>query len=173
MGDPPPGGVLPHDAAAALHCGVNTVLDTLAAGVPLVAMPIAFEPPATVAGLAHAGAAQVAPAARALEEVPSSPGRRAAARQRPWRGIATFRATPAALFARTLSSCPRHDAGPGKALPHGATWIGEGTPNPSLARGLPYRAAAPVRSGLPPPGSVRGAALRPSAPHLPRFLREH
>ncbi len=81
--------VLQHCAAAVLHCGMNTVLDALAAGVPLVAMPIAFEQPATAARLAHAGAAQVVPAARArtgrlaraLEEVLSTPGPRAAARR--------------------------------------------------------------------------------------------
>jgi len=76
-------------AAAVLHCGMNTVLDALAEGVPLVAMPIAFEQPATAARLAHAGVAAVVPAGRAsagrltraLEQVLSTPGPRAAARR--------------------------------------------------------------------------------------------
>lgn len=61
----PQRAVLRHCAAAVLHCGMNTVLDALAAGVPMVALPIAFEQPATAARLAHAGAAEVVPAARA------------------------------------------------------------------------------------------------------------
>lgn len=52
-------------AAAVLHCGMNTVLDAMAEGVPLVAMPIAFEQPATAARLAFAGVAEVVPAGRA------------------------------------------------------------------------------------------------------------
>lgn len=57
--------VLAQCAAAVLHCGMNTVLDALAAGVPLVACPIAFEQPATAARLAYAGAARVVPLAYA------------------------------------------------------------------------------------------------------------
>ncbi|MCP6059663.1 glycosyltransferase, partial [Klebsiella pneumoniae] len=57
--------VLKRCAAAVLHCGMNTVLDALAEGVPLVAMPIAFEQPATAARLAYAGVAEVVPAGRA------------------------------------------------------------------------------------------------------------
>lgn len=57
--------VLQHCRAAVLHCGMNTVLDALAEGVPLVAMPIAFEQPATAARLAYAGAARVVPAGKA------------------------------------------------------------------------------------------------------------
>ncbi|MEP9353652.1 glycosyltransferase [Xanthobacter sp. KR7-65] len=57
--------VLKRCAAAVLHCGMNTVLDAMAAGVPLVAMPIAFEQPATAARLAYAGVAEVVPAGRA------------------------------------------------------------------------------------------------------------
>lgn len=57
--------VLERCSAAVLHCGMNTVLDALAAGVPLVAMPIAFEQPATAARLAYAGVAQVVPAGKA------------------------------------------------------------------------------------------------------------
>ncbi|MDI4663625.1 glycosyltransferase [Xanthobacter autotrophicus] len=57
--------VLKRCAAAVLHCGMNTVLDALAEGVPLVAVPIAFEQPATAARLAYAGVAEVVPAGRA------------------------------------------------------------------------------------------------------------
>lgn len=57
--------VLRRCAAAVLHCGMNTVLDALGEGVPLVAMPIAFEQPATAARLAYAGVAEVVPAAKA------------------------------------------------------------------------------------------------------------
>ncbi len=57
--------VLRQCRAAVLHCGMNTVLDALAEGVPLVAMPIAFEQPATAARLAYAEAARVVPAAGA------------------------------------------------------------------------------------------------------------
>ncbi len=57
--------VLRRCSAAVLHCGMNTVLDALAMGVPLVAVPIAFEQPATAARLAHAGVARVVPAGKA------------------------------------------------------------------------------------------------------------
>ncbi|WP_454915749.1 glycosyltransferase [Xanthobacter sediminis] len=85
----PQRAVLRRCAAAVLHCGMNTVLDALSAGVPLVAMPIAFEQPATAARLAYAGAAEVVPAgragtgrlARALDKVLREPGYRAAARR--------------------------------------------------------------------------------------------
>ncbi|MFG1395052.1 glycosyltransferase [Xanthobacter agilis] len=85
----PQRAVLRQCAAAVLHCGMNTVLDALAAGVPLVALPIAFEQPATAARLAFAGAAEVVPAGRAgagrltraLEGVLREPRYRAAARR--------------------------------------------------------------------------------------------
>lgn len=47
---------------------MNTVLDAMAEGVPLVAMPIAFEQPATAARLAYAGVAEVVPAGRASQK---------------------------------------------------------------------------------------------------------
>lgn len=52
----PQDAILRHCAAAVLHGGFNTVLDALAAGVPIVALPIAFEQPGTAARLAWAGA---------------------------------------------------------------------------------------------------------------------
>lgn len=81
--------VLKRCAAAVLHCGMNTVLDALAEGVPLVAMPIAFEQPATAARLAFAGVAEVVPAGRAstrrlsaaLRAVLETPSYRVAARR--------------------------------------------------------------------------------------------
>lgn len=61
----PQSEVLAACRAAVLHCGMNTVLDALAAGVPMVAMPIAFEQPATAARIAYAGAGRVVAAGRA------------------------------------------------------------------------------------------------------------
>lgn len=61
----PQRAVLARSVAAVLHCGFNTVLDALAAGVPIVAMPIAFEQPATAARLLRTGAASVIPARKA------------------------------------------------------------------------------------------------------------
>lgn len=49
--------VLQNCKLAITHCGFNTVLDALGAGVPMVAMPIAFEQPATAARLERIGAA--------------------------------------------------------------------------------------------------------------------
>jgi MGT family glycosyltransferase len=57
--------ILPQCSAAILHGGFNTVLDALAAGVPIVAVPLAFEQPATAARLKRIGAARVVSAAEA------------------------------------------------------------------------------------------------------------
>lgn len=54
----PQGSVLRGCAAAILHGGFNTVLDALAANVPIVALPIAFEQPGTAARLARLGAGE-------------------------------------------------------------------------------------------------------------------
>jgi UDP:flavonoid glycosyltransferase YjiC (YdhE family) len=78
---------LRHCAAAVLHGGFNTVLDALSAGVPIVALPIAFEQPATAARLARVGAGRVVSArsltvrtlANALHEVMTRPTYRSAA----------------------------------------------------------------------------------------------
>ena len=48
-------------AVAISHCGFNTVLDALSFGVPILALPLAFEQPATAARLEHAGAGRVLP----------------------------------------------------------------------------------------------------------------
>ena len=50
--------VLARSALAITHCGFNTVLDSLAQGVPMVALPITFEQPATAARLTRVGAAK-------------------------------------------------------------------------------------------------------------------
>jgi len=42
--------------AAVSHAGLNTVLDALAAGTPVLALPIAFDQPGVAARLAHGGA---------------------------------------------------------------------------------------------------------------------
>lgn len=55
----PQPGVLRHCAAAILHGGFNTVLDALGAGVPIVALPIAFEQPGTAARVAWIGAGEM------------------------------------------------------------------------------------------------------------------
>ncbi len=68
-------------SAAVLHGGFNTVLDALAAKVPIVAVPIAFEQPGTAARLAHFRVARVispqrlsvATLVKALEEVVHDP----------------------------------------------------------------------------------------------------
>jgi UDP:flavonoid glycosyltransferase YjiC (YdhE family) len=72
-----------------LHGGFNSVLDALVAGVPIVAVPIAFEQPATAARLAWTGAGRVVPMRRArtatlaeaLRAVLEEPSYRAAARR--------------------------------------------------------------------------------------------
>jgi UDP:flavonoid glycosyltransferase YjiC (YdhE family) len=48
--------VMQQCSAAILHGGFNTVLDALTAGIPIVAVPLAFEQPATAARLARVGA---------------------------------------------------------------------------------------------------------------------
>jgi UDP:flavonoid glycosyltransferase YjiC (YdhE family) len=57
----PQRAVLRRCSAAVLHGGFNTVLDALAAGVPIVAVPIAFEQPAIAARIAWVGAGRVLP----------------------------------------------------------------------------------------------------------------
>jgi UDP:flavonoid glycosyltransferase YjiC (YdhE family) len=51
--------ILQQCSAAILHGGFNTVLDALTAGIPIVAVPLAFEQPATAARLVRIGAACV------------------------------------------------------------------------------------------------------------------
>lgn len=51
--------ILRRAAVAITHAGFNTVLDALTFGVPMVAIPLAFEQPATAARLRCAGAAEV------------------------------------------------------------------------------------------------------------------
>lgn len=55
----PQRAVLAEAVIAVTHAGFNTVLDALSSGVPLVAMPLAFEQPATAARLRHAGVAEI------------------------------------------------------------------------------------------------------------------
>jgi len=61
----PQRAVLRHAALAVTHAGFNTVLDALSVGVPMVAIPLAFEQPATAARLQRAGVARVVPPSRA------------------------------------------------------------------------------------------------------------
>jgi zeaxanthin glucosyltransferase len=55
----PQRAVLARAAIAVTHAGFNTVLDALSFGVPLVAIPLAFEQPATAARLRYAGVAEI------------------------------------------------------------------------------------------------------------------
>ena len=55
----PQRAVLRRASLAVTHAGFNTVLDALAAGVPIVAIPLAFEQPATGARLERAGVGRV------------------------------------------------------------------------------------------------------------------
>ncbi len=48
-------------SAVVTHGGLNTVLDALAAGVPLIVVPLAFEQGATAARVARTGAGLVIP----------------------------------------------------------------------------------------------------------------
>lgn len=57
----PQRAVLARADACVTHAGLNTVLDCAAAQVPMVAIPLAFEQPATAARLAFHGAARVVP----------------------------------------------------------------------------------------------------------------
>jgi zeaxanthin glucosyltransferase len=55
----PQEAVLPHADLVVCHGGMNTVLEPLAAGLPLVVIPLAFEQSATAARLERAGVARV------------------------------------------------------------------------------------------------------------------
>lgn len=61
----PQRAVLRRSALAITHAGFNTVLDALSYGVPMVAMPLAFEQPATAARLERAGVARIVSPRRA------------------------------------------------------------------------------------------------------------
>lgn len=129
----PQRAVLQRVNAALVHGGFNTVLDTLAAGVPMVVVPIAFEQPGTAARLRAAGAAVVVPLrsltrrrlAKALSAVLNQDsvkagGIRLAARLEPRQGanhaadrimdacLPTLRPTPAAASPSLDMSSERH-----------------------------------------------------------------
>jgi zeaxanthin glucosyltransferase len=57
----PQEAVLSHAAMTLTHAGLNTVLDSLAHGVPMVAVPITYEQPATAERLRWSGAGAVMP----------------------------------------------------------------------------------------------------------------
>ncbi len=61
----PQRAVLRRAALAVTHAGFNTVLDSLSCGVPMVAIPLAFEQPATAARLDRAGVARIVTPSRA------------------------------------------------------------------------------------------------------------
>lgn len=64
----PQAAVLARAAVCITHAGMNTALDCVAARVPMVAVPLAFEQPATAARLAHHGLAVVVPPRRATPD---------------------------------------------------------------------------------------------------------
>ena len=55
----PQRALLARASVAVTHAGFNTVLDALTCGVPMVAVPLAFEQPGTAARLRRAGVAEV------------------------------------------------------------------------------------------------------------------
>jgi zeaxanthin glucosyltransferase len=61
----PQEAVLEQALLAVTHAGFNTVLECLAAGKPMVAMPIAFDQPAVAARIAYAGVGEIVPPRRA------------------------------------------------------------------------------------------------------------
>lgn len=84
----PQEAVLKHSDLIVCHSGVNTVLEPLAEGVPMVLMPLAFEQGAIAARMEHAGVARVLSfrssakqLAKAIAEVRKDPAFRARARQ--------------------------------------------------------------------------------------------
>ncbi len=81
----PQRAVLAQSAACITHAGMNTVLDCVAARVPMVAIPLAFEQPATAARIAFHGIGERVTRRptrgrirAALDRVLSQPGYRAA-----------------------------------------------------------------------------------------------
>ncbi len=60
----PQQAVLARAAAALTHAGLNTVLDALSHGVPMVAVPLAFEQPGIAARVAWSGCGRIIPYAR-------------------------------------------------------------------------------------------------------------
>lgn len=84
----PQQAVLDHADMVVCHGGINTVLEPLSAGLPMVVMPLAFEQPAIAARLEHAGVAKVLSRktsatrlAQAIGDVRSIPSYRANARK--------------------------------------------------------------------------------------------
>lgn len=84
----PQEAVLEEASLVVTHAGFNTVLESLARGLPMVAMPIAFDQPAVAARLSRAGVGEVvkprrasaARLARCIDKVMGDPGYRARAR---------------------------------------------------------------------------------------------
>ena len=80
--------VLRHADLVVSHAGFNTVMDALGAGLPMVAVPLAFEQPAIAARLTRSGVAEVVTRRRAsrktlrtaIEKVLREPGYRTRAR---------------------------------------------------------------------------------------------
>lgn len=71
----PQEAVLEHASLTICHGGMNTVLDSLAAGIPVVVMPLAFEQSAIAARIRHAGVAEVVSARSSSEQIAKAVGR--------------------------------------------------------------------------------------------------
>lgn len=121
----PQRAVLREVQGAIVHGGFNTVLDALGAGVPMVALPIAFEQPGTSARLDAAGVAIVIPRRKltqrrlqaALGRILHEPGFAAAAQ-----GFADqLRDVDGATYAadRILAACDRLEPGVATERQHG------------------------------------------------------
>lgn len=65
----PQRAVLARAALAITHAGFNTVMDALSFGVPMVALPITFEQPATAARIEHAGVGRALHRRRTAERI--------------------------------------------------------------------------------------------------------
>jgi MGT family glycosyltransferase len=82
--------LLRHAALAVTHAGLNTVLDALSAGVPMVAIPVTNEQPGIAARIAWAGAGEAITLKQAtpdrlcslIRKVGQDPGYRSAAAER-------------------------------------------------------------------------------------------
>ena len=110
--------VLPHAAAVITHGGHGTVLKTLAAGVPLVVMPLGRDQPDNAARVAHHGAglrvrrsAKPGTIAAATRRVLDEPRFAAAARRLAGHIADDLASDRAAQELELLAGVARHDSG--------------------------------------------------------------
>jgi MGT family glycosyltransferase len=122
-------GVLQHADLIVCHGGINTVLEPLAAGVPMVLMPLAFEQGAIAARMDYAGVARVlsfrssaSKLAEAIREVRRNPEfrNRARAIQQEMRDAGGVRRAADLIEATPGVSAPRASATRARKAPNGA-----------------------------------------------------